>query len=188
MNSYCQTPHLTHEQIANLLIADPTVCDLDLPQTASDSDAQMKAHLLECNACIAELAELRQSLAGFREAATMHAASQAQRHTVFVPAKKPAGYRQLALWSASAATLVVAVSAAFGVHRTQPAANQIPATPVQVAQAQTEAVPPVVPHTVESDEALLASIDQDLSASIPSSMQPLADPTATAEQTTSTSK
>jgi len=43
------------------------------------------------------------------------------------------------------------------------------------------------PQTTESDEALLADIDQKLSADVPSPMAPLADPTAGASSTTSNS-
>jgi hypothetical protein len=42
-------------------------------------------------------------------------------------------------------------------------------------------------QTTESDEALLADIDQKLSADVPAPMAPLADPTAGATSTTSTS-
>jgi hypothetical protein len=40
---------------------------------------------------------------------------------------------------------------------------------------------------MESDEALLADIDQKVSADVPSPMAPLADPTAETAPTTSTS-
>jgi hypothetical protein len=42
-------------------------------------------------------------------------------------------------------------------------------------------------QTTESDEALLADIDQKLSADVPSPMAPLADPTAGASSATSNS-
>jgi hypothetical protein len=51
---------------------------------------------------------------------------------------------------------------------------------------QTIATSPSLRAT-ESDEALLADIDQKLSADVPSPMEPLADPTAGATSTTSTS-
>jgi hypothetical protein len=42
-------------------------------------------------------------------------------------------------------------------------------------------------QTTESDDALLADIDQKVSADVPSPMEPLADPTAGATSATSTS-
>jgi hypothetical protein len=176
--------HLTHEQLSNLLIADPTVCDLDLPTTASDLDTE--AHLLDCGICAAELDGLRQSLACFREAVTVHAAAQPHGlpQTAFHLHKAPPmRYRHLALWSACAAALVVAITIPVGVRSARPQAPI--AVPSAVAAPALAAVAP--PHTAESDEALLAGIEQDLSSSIPTSMQPLADPLPSA-QTSSTSK
>jgi hypothetical protein len=43
------------------------------------------------------------------------------------------------------------------------------------------------PQTTESDAALLADIDQEISADVPAPMQPLADPTAGATSATSAS-
>jgi hypothetical protein len=41
-------------------------------------------------------------------------------------------------------------------------------------------------QTIESDDALLADIDQKVSADVPSAMQPLADPTAGSAASSST--
>jgi hypothetical protein len=159
------TPHLTQEQIANLLIADPAC-------TGPDANA----HLRSCAVCTTELSGLRQSLGEFRDAVTLHAERQAaplHRSVAAANLRTMPQNRHVALWLATAAALVVAVSAPFGLHLRHPAAM-----PVAVLHNQAPLPAPAAPHTLESDEALLSSIDQDLSASIPASMEPLADPLA----------
>ncbi|SNS21322.1 hypothetical protein SAMN05421770_1018 [Granulicella rosea] len=175
-----QTDHLTHEQLSNLLIADPTVCDLDLP--ASDLDSQAAAHLHLCAACSLELDGLRQAIGGFREASVAYAARQPQRQAVSRPEKF--GFGRVSLWAATAAAaVVVAIAVPAGIHRQQPVAPIAVAAPETVRTDEPSAQ---VAHTVESDEALLASIDQDISASIPSSMAPLDNPTPSATNSTPT--
>jgi hypothetical protein len=72
-----------------------------------------------------------------------------------------------ALWAAAAA-LVIAITLPLALHHDQPPAQRAPAPAAVTAQ----------PSTSQSDEALLEEIDQTLSSSIPSPMQPLDDPTA----------
>lgn len=173
--------HLTHEQLSNLLIADPTVCELDLelPASETDSDAHVAAHLHECAACSHELQQLRQAIGGFRDASVIYAARQPKHLATARP--ESFGFGRLSLWAATAAAaVVVAIAVPAGIHR-QP---QQVATPTIAAHAETPAAPQA--HTVESDEALLASIDQDLNASIPTSMAPLDNPTPSATNSTLT--
>jgi hypothetical protein len=59
--------------------------------------------------------------------------------------------------------------------------RQRPVSPVNATVASAS------PQTTESDEALLADIDQKVSADVPSPMEPLADPTAGAPSVTSVS-
>jgi hypothetical protein len=71
--------------------------------------------------------------------------------------------------------VIVAALFPLSMHRQRPVS---PAT-ATVASAASQ--------PTESDEALLADIDQKVSADVPSPMEPLADPTAGATSTPSTS-
>ncbi len=145
--------HLTDDQMAQLL-----------DETAG---AITQQHLLSCAQCRTEVAELRAALTGFRAAATGLAAAEAPtlhpRPAAASPA--PIGFRRYA-WAASFAT--VAAMLALSVSLLGPAHPGGKAVPA-VVTAQTNA--PAV-----SDEALLDGIQQDLSTSIPPSLEPLAVP------------
>ena len=54
--------------------------------------------------------------------------------------------------------------------------------------ASTPATATVAAHATESDEQLMADIDQKLSADVPAPMEPLADPTDGISTTSSTSE
>jgi anti-sigma factor RsiW len=153
--------HLNEEQIGELLAASPRefVEDADL--------AALQAHTFECAECGAEIARMKESLALFREAS----AAYAEAHLKRVPASHPPARRvtmlQPAYWAAAAAAVFLA---AF--------------VPMQTAfrrPAQPPAQPPVAAVTqhapAESDEALLESVNRELSESVPTPMEALADPT-----------
>jgi anti-sigma factor RsiW len=147
------TPHLTDEQMAQLL--------------DHSAGTLTQQHLLTCARCQAEVTELRAALTGFRVAATGLAAAETPALRLRPPAAAPAalGFRRYA-WAASFAT--VAAMLALSVSLLQPAHSGGKAVPPAVA-AVTNA--PAV-----SDEALLDGIQQDLSTSIPPSLEPLAVP------------
>jgi hypothetical protein len=159
------TPHLTHNQLCDLLLASP------LQQNdVSASEAQVSEiqdHLRGCYACSAELATLTTSLSGYRE--TAHAV--AQRDFTPLPRTAPApllAHHSLlhpVYWAIAATALVVALLP-----------FTTPRHPSIVQPQPTRAVAAPVAGGAESDAALLEDINKDLSASIPPSMQPLADP------------
>jgi hypothetical protein len=166
------TTHLTHNQLCDLLLADQQ-------NDASTSEAQVSEiqdHLRDCYACSAELATLTTSLTGYRE--TAH--TIAQRNFTPLPRTAPApllAHHSLLhpiYWAIAATALVIAL---------------LPFTPprhASVIQPQpTRAAAPVAGST-ESDAALLEDINNDLSASIPPPMQPLADPTPSSASNTDT--
>ena len=166
------TPHLTHEQLCDLLLAEPAAA----PSESSGKIELLREHLSDCHLCSAEFASLSQSLATFRSTADAWAsrewASRPARPTLLhhAPARTASTARALmgpALWAAATA-LVVAITLPLTLHRDQPAAPKTPAPAVVTTQ----------PGTSQSDEALLEEIDQTLSSPIPSPMQPLDDPTA----------
>jgi hypothetical protein len=99
------------------------------------------------------------------------AQSYAQRSSI----APPHSYLSQPLYWTAAAVVFVAALFPLSMHR------QRPAPPV----IRTIATSPL--QTTESDEALLADIDQKLSADVPAPMAPLADPTAATTSTTSTS-
>ena len=160
------TPHLNHEQLCDLLLASGH-------QEAHESGRLelLRHHLRECNACAAELASLRESLTAFRSTATAWSAREWTRAEAGTRSQRlaPARPRTLmpaALWTAATA-LVVAATLSLALHRTTPAT---PKAPVATIQTTTP--------TSQSDEALLEEVNETLSSSIPSPMQPLDDPTA----------
>lgn len=158
------TPHLTHEQLCDLLVIEPTP---DLHE-AGRLDL-LEEHIRHCERCSAELASLNQSLIDFRsttKAWASHEWSNQQASSRSLHPVRPTRMLTLpALWAAAA--LVIAAMLPFAPHHNAPLS---PAPRVATAVTQTTANP--------SDEALLEEIDQTLSSSIPSPMQPLNDPTA----------
>ncbi|WP_035348670.1 hypothetical protein [Edaphobacter aggregans] len=162
------TPHLTHEQLSDLILTQPTA---DFHE-AGRLD-MLRDHLRSCERCSSDLAQLRDSLAAFRSTADGWATSEWSRprtSQLLLSTPPRAGlWGSLplpALWAA-AATLVVAITLPLALHHDSPAT---PKTPAATVTPQ--------PQSSQSDEALLEEIDETLSSSIPSPMQPLDDPTA----------
>jgi anti-sigma factor RsiW len=146
-------PHLTDEQIAEFLSAYPD----------QSAGALTQQHLLQCPHCQSEVAALRASLGNFRTAATNLAAAEMPSLTERPVVAPSRSFRRNA-WAASLATAaaMLAISAAL-VHPNTPVRHD---TPVAVA----------TPFAPVSDDALLDGIQQDLSASIPPSLEPLSVP------------
>ena len=155
------TPHLTEEQFADLLAA---------PRNPDAASAHLTAqvHLAECPSCAAELTSMQESLALFREAST--ALAEAQLRSMprpALPARRRVFMPQPALWAAAAAMLLVSLAPLDKLRHDKPAPQ-----PVAVAHV------PAAAQTRESDEALLRAVDNEISESVPTPMEALADPTA----------
>jgi hypothetical protein len=161
------TPHLTHEQLCDMVLARS-------PHPLSSDYVALQHHLSSCPACSAELASLRTSLALFREASTSYSQQQFTRLRADNIPTLSKTLVQPIYWAA-AAVLCIAAALPITLHR------QNPSTPVSSASTIKPANLP------SSDEALLEEINQELSAPVPSPMQPLADPTASSATTPSTS-
>jgi hypothetical protein len=168
------TLHLTHEQLCELILADSSLHPED-QSSNGDSDI-VQAHLRACLICSAELRSLRDSLSHFRDASISYArqefAHSYARRSSIAP---PHSFLSQPLYWTAAAVVCVAALFPLSLHRQRPVsggATTISATPQQ---------------TTESDAALLADIDQDISADVPAPMQPLADPTAGTTSAASTS-
>lgn len=160
--------HLTEDQFAELLAASAPAADSD--------SALVEAHLLSCKQCASELATLRESVALFRHSAIAYADSELRRmpqislprRRFFSPALEPAH------WIAAAAILLVAL------------------LPMQISrqhvlQQRSTTAAAVANNHPESDEALLDDVDRYTSASVPTPMQALADPTTSVSTTTTQS-
>src|SRR6266566_2656012 len=163
------TLHLTHEQLCDLILADLSL----QPEGESWNDQKTDSdvvheHLRACLVCSAELRSLRDSLSHFREASVSYARQEfAQSYAQRSSIAPPHSFLSQPLYWTAAAVVFVAALFPLSMHR------QHPAPPVAGATATSSSL-----QTTESDEALLADIDQKLSADVPSPMAPLADPTA----------
>jgi hypothetical protein len=175
------THHLTHEQLCDVLLASSA----HIPEQESFAVEAAEDHLRNCLLCSAELQNLRASLSLFRHATHSYAEAVYARPAINKAsiAPSPRTMSHVRYW-AIAALLLVAVLLPLSLHRHRTSANPQPAVAIIVS-----------PQTTESDEALLEGIAQDLSTSVPSPMQPLANPTAelamaqsTPDQSTSTQR
>jgi hypothetical protein len=172
------TLHLSHEQLCDLILADLSLQPEHESWDDQDADSDVvHEHLRACLICSAELRSLRDSLSHFRDASVSYARQEfAQSYAQRSSIAPPHSFLSQPLYWTAAAVVFVAALFPLSMHRQHPAAPVI----------QTIATSPSLQAT-ESDEALLADIDQKLSADVPSPMEPLADPTAAASSTTSTS-
>lgn len=170
------TLHLTHEQLCDLILADSAL----QPENESgdrnpDSDV-VEAHLRACLICSAELKSLRDSLSHFRDASVSYARQEfAQSYARRSSIAPPHSYLSQPLYWTAAVLVFVAALFPLSMHRQHPISRGV----ATVTSAS--------PQTTESDAALLADIDQEISADVPEPMQPLADPTAEATSATYTS-
>lgn len=153
------TPHLTHDELAAVLVGDAS----DAAANAASQD-----HLCACPACSTELDALRQPLALFSTAASAfaereYARPQPAARASYDPSLRPA-------WFALAAMALLVLLLPGVVHERRIASASAPQSTSTSEQSPQ-------PFTAESDDALLSEVDQDIAASVPSPMQPLADPT-----------
>jgi anti-sigma factor RsiW len=163
------SPHLTEEQFGDLLTQSVA--------PAAQTPASAQAHLLDCEQCAAELATMRQSLSLFRDANAAYADTLLRSmRPIKLPTRRHFAL-QPAYWATAAAALFLAAILPMQMlHRH----SALPERPV------TATIAAAVPDSpVESDEALLEDVNREISASVPTPMQALADPTATSTTTSS---
>jgi len=174
------TLHLSHEQLCDLILADlslqPEGRSWNDPNDLKAESNIVQEHLRACLVCSAELRSLRDSLSHFHDASVSYARQEfAQSYAQRSSIAPPHTFLSQPLYWAAAAVVFVAALFPLSMHRQRP-----------VSPAASTVASAVLRPT-ESDEALLADIDQKVSADVPSPMEPLADPTAGATSTTSTS-
>ena len=171
------TLHLTHEQLCDLILSDSSVLRENESRNDPKSDSDViQAHLHACPVCSAELRSLRDSLSHFRNASVSYARQEFAQSYAQRSIAPPHSYLAQPLYWAAAVVVFVAALFPLSMHR------QRPVSPVTATAASSSS------QTAESDEALLADIDQKVSADVPSPMEPLADPTAGTTSATSTSE
>ena len=171
------TIHLTHEQLCDLILADSLLpVEGEFQNDLENNDDLVHEHLRACLICSAELKSLRDSLSHFRDASISYARQEfAQSYVRRSSIAPPHSYLSHPLYWTAAAVMFVAALFPLSMHR------QRPISPTTTTAASASA------QITESDDALLADIDQKVSADVPSPMEPLADPTAGAASATSTS-
>jgi hypothetical protein len=171
------TLHLTHEQLCDLILADSSLSpEGEFRDDARNDSDVVQAHLRACLVCSAELRSLRDSLSHFRDASASYARQEfAQSYAQRSSIAPPHSFLSQPLYWTAAAVVCVAALFPLSMRHQRSVSSVTPST----ASASFQ--------TAESDEALLADIDQKVSADVPSPMAPLADPTAEATSTTSTS-
>jgi hypothetical protein len=176
------TLHLTHEQLCDLIFADLSPKPYSssvLPFDRKHTPAVVEDHLRACLLCSAELKSLRDSLTLYRDASTAYARQEFAHTHIQWSSIAPAPHRYLSqpLYWAAAALTIVAAMFPLSLHRQQ--ASPAP-TNATLTSPQSGATQTAVASTTESDEDLLADIDQKVAADVPSPLEPLADPTAAA--------
>lgn len=161
--------HLNHEQLCDLLI--------DAPNVGAHQE-----HLRDCLICASELDLMRSSTALFQQASSAIADRELARRPIRPFASlhnaQPGGFINLAFVWATAAVVIAAIIP-VGLNSLNPRLNPMtPETTITQQAITSEA-------QSSSDADLLNGIDQDLSAAIPTPMQPLAGPLAENETTAS---
>ncbi len=137
-------------------------------------------HARECETCAKELAHVQWLMAGVRESAAR--AAYRQRLLAVMPGTRAGiGWLRGGVWAGVMAVVLVAASLMFvwgPVQMRHP-------HPAQVGTSH--AVPQQRAETPElSDEALLNGVQNDLSSTVPASLEPLAATTTATTTTTNT--
>ena len=167
--------HLTEEQFAELLAASPR----ELREAPAGSElASAGAHAASCPECTAELSQLRDSLALFREAGTAYADAHIRRVPAWQPPVRRGFSLQSPYWLAASAAAILAAFVPLQMalrHPEPPTAEQ----PMQVVHQHTAS---------EEDQALLDDVNRELSESVPSPLAALVDPAGTSTEASQNAK
>jgi hypothetical protein len=125
---------------------------------SGEASPEVSGHLAGCARCASELVSLREVFGNLREAT----AASAEHHRRFVAT---AGSRRVPrmAWALATAALFIAAVTPIAVHHRSTTRVGVGATPG--------------PDATISDEALLDGVQNDLSSSVPTSLQPLAGTT-----------
>ncbi len=166
------TAHLTPEELYSLLSGSTS-------GSGSTLLAETSAHLEECRDCREEFTFLAQSLGNFKAAATHVSAQQASTRLLAPSTIHRGRFFSLprAVWATglAAAMAIGAISVrVFDQHPLRQPASQSASVTARVEGARTQSRS----TQDQSDDALLQSIDKDLSATLPPSLEPLESSTS----------
>jgi len=187
MSNYTTTRHLNrhldHEQLCDLLLTSEENSSSSVVSIHTDSTQDVhRQHLQQCLICAAELDLLRTSVTGFRAAATSiasHALTQRSNRPAISSLYTTRTARYISptfFWAATGILFAAVLPLGLFHHNLNPFLK--PHVVVAPAPSTATNAAPKNLRTSESDEALLEGIDQDLSAAIPTPMQPLASSTS----------
>jgi predicted anti-sigma-YlaC factor YlaD len=144
------TAHLTNEELTDRLLNEPSMT--------------VDAHLLDCEACRAELNQVGTSLGLFRSAAhswSENAAEINSKVIAVVPRRQRIWAAEWAVAAALLLMLVVLPMLYWQDHGKQVAKNN-QTSPVETFQAQ-----------VNQDNELLSAVNSEIAEGVPAPMQPL---------------
>jgi hypothetical protein len=130
-------------------------------------------HLANCESCMDELESFQAAIADFRSAAT--ASARQQYRAAAIPTGSYARPRMM--WSMVAAAVLICTAEPILLHRTLNHADVV-TVPQQQAQGTVS--------DAGSDAQLLSNVQDDLSASVPGPMLPLASTDTTSSTSAST--
>jgi anti-sigma factor RsiW len=158
--------HLTGEQFGELMAG--------TTEAAGGELALAEAHLLVCEQCAAELASLREAICFYREASIAYADEELRQRPRWILPARSSSPRSLvpAYWVAAAAMLLTALFPlqVMRRHSVAPAAASVSSVAAGNNAGRDAG------RDAQSDEALLEDVNSEISASVPTSMQALADP------------
>lgn len=158
--------HLTGEQFGELLARST--------EAAGGDTALAEAHLLVCEQCAAELASLRESICFFRQASSAYADEELRNRPQWIlPGRRSLSQSLVpAYWVAAAAMFLTALFPLQVLRRHSVAPPPAGVSSVAASVAASDAA-----LEAQSDEALLDDVNREISATVPTPMQALADPT-----------
>jgi anti-sigma factor RsiW len=158
--------HLTGEQFGELMAG--------TTEAAGGELALAEAHLLVCEQCAMELASMREAICLFREASNAYADEELRQRPRWILPARSSAPRSLApaYWVAAAAMLLTALFPlqVMRRHSVAPAAASVSSVAAGNNAGRDAG------RDAQSDEALLEDVNSEISASVPTSMQALADP------------
>jgi hypothetical protein len=174
--------HLSHEQLCDILLGshlpEPSLKHHTAPSAILMAIAEAhQEHLRDCLICASELDLMRSSVEEFHDASTALADRELARRPIrprFAPIYSAHSRRQvMPLFFLATAALILAAVIPLGLlnpklnplRKNHPVSNQ---SAINSSASDSD-----------SDAALLDGIDEDLSAAVPSPMQPLVGPSAT---------
>ena len=158
--------HLTSRQLDCLLIG--------------DTDNTATAHIATCETCAAEVATMRSSIAMLSDSLTGMSDHARLRRNLLAGMQGERLVTPARTWPRMISTFALAGSVAILAAVVPLSHLMHPPTPAAPVITQT--------HSVESDEALLNEIDQQLSTNVPEALAPLEDPTGTQPQSATNKK